>query len=286
MPTTSRTAPTPARMRRSACRSTPGGYPWLRGAALGPGLGRRASETPRGRVSPCRGAWRPGPGRPGRSHGRSSSRRWSSAAATSAWPITPARSAPCAAAVTSGSPPAWPTSSTGSPWPPTTASSAWSLTTWPWMGASPRRRAAARSPAQARSTAASAVASGRWWWRAAASAWRCSRGGQPPRRRPAGRHAQHSGGGWSAARAADRAASGRRLRLPALIPGACSPWAGRPGRHAWGACAGPGWSQVGGGALACLVERVRQAALVHRAATGAWRFGSRWPVVVIIARSS
>jgi transposase len=61
-----------------------------------------------------------------------------------------------------------------------------------------------------------------------------------------------------------------------LLPGACSPWSGRPGRHPWGACVCPGGPQVGGGTLACLVERVRQVALLHRAAAGV-RSGSRWP---------
>jgi hypothetical protein len=217
--------------------------------------------------------------RPGSATGScstSSSRRWSSAAATSAWPTTPAQNAPCAAAVTSGSPPAWPTSSTGWLWPPMTALSAWSLTTWPWTTASPRRRAA-RSPAHARSTAARAAASGPWRWRA-----RASRLALSPRRptaatTAAGRHARYLGRGWSAARAADRI-PGRWLRLPALLPGACSPWSGRPGCHAWGAGTGPGAPQVGGGTLTCLVERVRQAALVHRAAMGVRGVGSRWPV--------
>lgn len=218
-----------------------------------------------GSISICSAAIAPGSATG--SCSTSSSRRWSSAAATSAWPTTPAQNAPCAAAVKSGSPPAWPTSSTGWLWPPTTASSAWSLTTSPWTAASPRHRAAARSPAQARSTAARAVQAVPAGGGPRHPAWRCTRGGQPPRRRPAGRHARYLGRGWSAARAANRT-PGRRLRLPALLPGACSPWSGRPGCHAWGPCACPGGPQVGGGTLACLVERVRQAALVHRAATG------------------
>jgi hypothetical protein len=83
----------------------------------------------------------------------------------------PARRRPCGAAATSGSPPAWPNSCTWRYWPPTTACTAWSWSTWRWMGASPRRPAVARPPAQARWTAASRGSSAQWPLTRAASRW-------------------------------------------------------------------------------------------------------------------
>ena len=75
-----------------------------------------------------------------------------SAAATGGSPITPARPPPCAAAGMSGPAPGWPSNYAWPCWPPTTAYSACAWTTGRWTAAPPRRPAAARPPAQARST--------------------------------------------------------------------------------------------------------------------------------------
>jgi hypothetical protein len=118
----------------------------------------------------------------------SSCRSWSSAAATSASPTRPARARTLrrrrdewiAAGVHHRlHQPAL---------APLTAPSAWSLTSSPSTGASPRRRAAAKSPEAAQSTAASRAASGLLRWRGMASRWGDSRARQPTRRWPARGH--------------------------------------------------------------------------------------------------
>ena len=90
-----------------------------------------------------------GPASPTGSSSTSSSSCWCSAAVMAGSQTTPAPRPRCVAVVTSGSPLGWPSSCAWRCWPPTTACTAWSWSSWRWMGAPPRRPAAARPPAQA-----------------------------------------------------------------------------------------------------------------------------------------
>jgi hypothetical protein len=126
--------------------------------------GATTSSTAGTRWLPARGHGRSraagvGPRIPTGSCSTSSSRSWSSAAATVASPTTPARRPPCAAAVTSGSAWAWPTGCGARCLAPTTGCSGWNWSTWRSTAASPRRPAATRPPGPASWTAASRASS-------------------------------------------------------------------------------------------------------------------------------